>query len=180
MTSFSSLRSRRFTNRPVESTVSWVTFWIYQEGFALPITAVQQVVTLDRIYGDPGRSGLSLTRYRDQELLVVDVGYRVFGDRPRLAPASGIAPSRLLLVVQNSRGDIVGIPIDSPPSIRRLNNSAVFPIPDTYLASGNLRCLTSQRVKTANNESFFVLDADALTQPELLSPLASTPDWRAG
>jgi chemotaxis signal transduction protein len=172
MSSFSALRSRRFINRPVEKTVSWVTFWIYQEGFALPITAVQQVVTLDRIYGDPQRSGLGLTRYRDQELLVVDVGYRIFGDRPLLSPASGFAPSRLLLVIQNSRGDIVGVPIDSPPSVCHLAPSAFVSIPDTYLATGNLGCLTSQRVKTANNELFFVLDADALTRPEFLSPLA--------
>lgn len=140
---------------------------IHAEGFALPITAVQQVVPLDRIYGDPQRSGLSLTRYRDQEILVVDIGHRIFGNAPSLATSGAIATPQFLLVVQNSLGDAVGIPLDSPPIVRRLADSSFTPIPQAYLATGNLRCLSSQRVTTEANESFFVLDVESLVKSEM-------------
>jgi purine-binding chemotaxis protein CheW len=170
MSSFSSLRSRRFVNRQQTPLQSWVTFVIHSEGFALPIAAVQQVVPLDRIYGDPQRSGLSLTRYRDRELLVVDVGYRIFGNPPALPVIPSSLSTQLLLVVQNARGEIVGVPIESPPSVRHLADSAFVPIPDSYLATGNLHCISAQRITTEANESFFILDAEALLRTEVWMP----------
>ena len=167
MSSFSSLRSRRFVHRQQATLQSWITFIIHSEGFALPIAAVQQVVPLDRIYGDPQRSGLSLTRYRDQEILVVDIGYRIFGNTPSLATSGAIATPQLLLVVQNSLGEAVGIPIDSPPLVRRLADSSFAPIPQAYLATGNLRYLNSQRITIAKNESFFILDVESLVKSEI-------------
>jgi chemotaxis signal transduction protein len=70
--------SQRLANRRAEPLQKLIVFRIRQEWFAVPIQFAQKVVPLGVLYG-ASQGGISLTRYQDQELPVIDVERRVFG-----------------------------------------------------------------------------------------------------
>ncbi len=155
--------ARRFANRKAEASQQIITFQLQQEWFALPIESVQRVIWLDKVYGDPHRTGVSLTQYQEQELLVIDVSYRIFGQE---TTAIYITQSqRYLVVVQNAQEELVGLPIDSQPSVRRVPQSSFKPLPQSYIIQGNVRCVSSTTVQLSHQEMFFLLDPEQLTQP---------------
>lgn len=153
------LRSHR-ANRKAESTQQLLTFQLEQEWFALSIRAVQRVVPLGKVYGDPHRKGVSLTLYQDQELLVIDAGQRIFGVPSRaLVEAETLS---YLVIVQNSQGAIAGLPIVGQPALRRVPFSAFGPLPDAYVATGNIHCVSSRMIQTGEEPLLFLLDPERL------------------
>ncbi|MDV3000491.1 MAG: hypothetical protein N5P05_002097 [Chroococcopsis gigantea SAG 12.99] len=124
----SALRSRRFRDQQAQNFLSVVTFPLAQYWFALPTVAVQKVIQMGPIYGDPRHTGVSLTRYQEREILVVDVQYRIFSRSPRRTILE-TSPDRFLLIIPRSDGEWLGLPIDQPPIIRRVPHSAFLPLP---------------------------------------------------
>lgn len=183
MAIFSPLASRRKTRRIAEATQQVIVFRLQDEGFALPIRAVQKVIPMGKISGAPGGAGVSLTLYQDQELIVIDVERRIF----RRAQREDSLKSALhhqteevaqdtpeeqhyLLIVQSSQGQLVGLPIEEPPSLQRVPESAFTPLSSSYISEGNLRCV-SVLIKRNNDEPpLFLLNPDQLVQPELALP----------
>ncbi len=158
MAIYSPLRSRRLAAQQTEATQRLITFKLGEENFALPLDRVQKVTTLDKLYGDPKGTGLSVTTYQDRELVVIDVGHRIFGKEPQVwlpsqpenIPAVATHPNvhlvRYLLVLQSKAVDpvrlamstvaaesqLVGLEIDSAPSIQSMPLSAFQPLLDSY------------------------------------------------
>lgn len=158
------MRSRRFATHQTEITHNLITFRLRQEWFALPIQAVQKVIPMGKVYGDPKRTGISLTLYQNQELLVVDVSHRIFGETPISDAKNLFYPSheRYLLIIENANEELVGLPIDSSPAIRRVPESAFTPLPKAYLATGNIQCISSQMVQIPDQPPLFLLNAEVL------------------
>jgi chemotaxis signal transduction protein len=177
------LRSRHHRKRLKEETVQLITFQLRQDRFALPITAVERVIPLERVYGDASQSGVGLTLYQGQELVLVDVGQRIFGelgsgDRPLLqSPAEApdsLEQTRLLLILKASReqssgqsgsqssNQSMGIPIDSRPLLKRVVKTAIAPIPQEYQTSGKIKCISSLSVQAEGEPLLFLLDAEQL------------------
>src|SRR3569832_2420401 len=142
MAVFSPLTSRRSTRRKgADATQQLIVFRLRNEGFALPIMAVQKVIPMGNIYGAPGGAGVSLTLYQDQELIVIDVGCRIFREAPRLNSEPSIESQssalvlddktlqRYLLIVQGARGGLGGGPRAGPPAGRRGPAAAGAPRP---------------------------------------------------
>ncbi len=138
-------------------------------------------------YGDPKGTGVSLTIYQGCELLVVDIGYRIFGEAPSpdlatrnaLTPSKATAPlvehsevqaravvtqERYLLIVQSSDIEIFGLPIDSPPTMRRVPESSFTPLPTTYVDQGNIQCVSSLMIPATDQPPLFLLEPNQLTQ----------------
>jgi chemotaxis signal transduction protein len=169
------LRSRHHRKRLKEETVQLITFQLRQDRFALPITAVERVIPLERVYGDASQSGVGLTLYQGQELVLVDVGQRIFGelgsgDRPLLQPPAeapdSLEQTRLLLILKASKdqssGKPMGIPIDSRPILKRVAKTAIAPIPEEYQISGKIKCISSLSVQAQDDPLLFLLDAEQL------------------
>jgi chemotaxis signal transduction protein len=177
------LRSRHHRKRLKEETVQLITFQLRQDRFALPITAVERVIPLERVYGDASQSGVGLTLYQGQELVLVDVGQRIFGelgsgDRPLLQPPDeapdSLEQTRLLLILKASReqssgqsgsqssNQSMGIPIDSRPLLKRVVKTAIAPIPQEYQTSGKIKCISSLSVQAEGEPLLFLLDAEQL------------------
>ena len=78
MSVFSPLTSRRSSNRKVKPTQQLIVFRLRNEGFALPIRASLKVIPLGEVFGAPQTTGVGLTLYQEQELLVIDIGKRIF------------------------------------------------------------------------------------------------------
>ncbi len=155
------LRSRRLAHKAAIATQQVIAFQLQQTWFALPIHAVQRVVPLGDVYGDPKQQGICLTLYQDQELLVLDVGQRIFGS---VSESRTQGTQGFLLVVQSRAGALVGIPIVQPPVLKRVPDSAFTPLPQTYLASGMIRCLSDRMAHLEDGLTLFFLDPEQLFQ----------------
>ena len=164
-----SRKSRRFKSHSATITQQLITFKLRQEWFALPIKSVQKVFPMGKVYGDPKGTGVSLTIYQDKELLVVDVGHRIFGETPSPNPpeTGENAIQRFLLIVQSSQGELIGLPIDSLPALRRVPESAFTPLPEAYISEANIRCVSSLMLQTQEDETpCFLLTPELLIQPQ--------------
>lgn len=172
MAIYSPLRSRRLAAKQTEATQRLITFKLCQETFGVKLASVHKVTTLDRLYGDPSGTGVSLTTYQDRELVVIDVGHRIFGKTQQLIPPqaksldaleSHLNPLvRFLLILQPEPNRLVGLPIDSPPSIQSIQISAFQPLPDLYRQHGNIHCVSSLSIELRDRPSIFLLDVDSL------------------
>jgi chemotaxis signal transduction protein len=192
MAIYSPLRSRRLAAQQTEATKRLITFKLGEGDFALPLDRVQKVTTLDRVYGDPDRTGVSLTTYQGRELVVIDVGHRIFGKAQQvLLPSQQTRASsratqpdgdaiRYLLILQSESvetatglgSQLVGLPIDSPPSIQSIKLSAFQPLPEIYRKHSNIHCVSAMSVAASTGSgsqdlelpSIFLLDATSIVR----------------
>jgi purine-binding chemotaxis protein CheW len=171
MTLFSTLRSERSATLQKEAIQQFITFRLREEWFALPILTVQKVIPLEKVYGDPQGTGVSFTNYRDQQIMVVDVGKRIFGEKTISLPTLDEydifsqfheEEQRYLLIIHQEDQDMIGLPIDSQPAIRRVFSSAFKPLPQGYLALGNIQCISSQIIEIPDHPPIFILEHQQL------------------
>lgn len=172
MAIFSSVRSQRDANRNTEATEQLIAFKLRGEWFALPVAAVQKVIPLGQVHGDPNQTGISLTLHQGQEITVVDVGHRIFneeaqsssnGNTPRPQTKDSPVSQKCLVLVNTAEGGVVGIPIDSQPTIRRAGKSQFAPLPSSYLKQGNIHCVSSMIVDDGGVKPLFLLDPEQLS-----------------
>lgn len=176
MAIYSPLRSRRLATQQTEATQRSIVFKLGEETFAIPLDRVEKVTTLDRLYGDPNGTGVSLTTYDGRELVVIDVGYRIFGRSqqvllpPQQKSSSAVAAVkssnlvRYLLILQPQPGRLVGLPIDSPPKIESIQLSAFQPLPAIYQQYSNIHCVRAISTWQDNNAIDSPTDATATTK----------------
>lgn len=180
MAVFSPISSRRSTRRQSVATQQVIVFRLLDEGFALPIRAVQKVIPMGKIYGAPQGGGVSLTLYQDQELLVIDPGHRIFRGTPPEDSSQTTAQehtrdtteARYLLIVQSSTGKLVGLPIEEPPALLRVPSSAFSPLLSDYISEGNIRCVSALIIQNNDEPPLFLLNPDQLVQPQQALPPA--------
>jgi purine-binding chemotaxis protein CheW len=122
---------------------------------------------MGKVYGDPQGTGISLTKYQDRELLVIDVSQRIFAEAPSANTNLNEATEvRFLAIVQGDTGELVGLPIDSPPAIHRAPKSAFSLLPRAYMTQGNIHCISSRMVQIEDRQPLFLLDRDLLLQTQ--------------
>lgn len=190
MSVFSPLTSRRSSNRKVQPTQQLIVFRLRNEGFALPIRASLKVIPLGEVFGAPQTTGIGLTLYQEQELLVIDIGKRIFrnvvttkalatSELPESLPTSeaseSLPPSstiegNYLLIVQSSTRKLVGLPLLEPPSLQRVPESAFAPLTSDYLAYGTIRCVSALIIQGNDQPPLFLLNPDQLVQPQSALP----------
>lgn len=151
---------RRAKTRRAESMQQLIVFRILQEWFALPIRAAYKVIPLGQVYGTH-QGGLGLTRYQDRDVIVIDIQRRIFGEQPHsplltatkspTTSDAALSDQRHLLLIQSTQGELIGLPLDNFPCLRRVPESAFAPIPPMYLTEGRVRCV-SALITTANDE----------------------------
>ena len=179
MAIFSTLRSRRSAAISTETTEQMITFSLRQEWFALPILAVQKVIPLGKVYGDPKGTGMSITNYEDKEIIVIDVAKFIFQDFPssdRVSTELNIDTSdisfldweqqRYLIIININpeTQDLLGLPIDSQPSMRRVTKSNFKTLPEAYLKKGNINCVTQEIIDLPEHPPIFLLNPQSLAK----------------
>lgn len=182
MSVFSPLTSRRLTNRrKIQATQQLIVFRLRNEGFALPIRASLKVIPLGEVFGAPQTTGVGLTIYQDQELLVIDIGKRIFkgvvtqSALPTTEPLEALPISETiegsyLLIVQNSTRKLVGLPLLEPPTLQRVPESAFAPLTPDYLAYGTIRCVSALIIQGNEQPPLFLLNPDQLIQSHTALP----------
>ncbi|MDJ0635152.1 MAG: chemotaxis protein CheW [Xenococcaceae cyanobacterium MO_188.B29] len=179
MAIFSTLRSRRSAAISTETTEQMITFSLRQEWFALPILAVQKVIPLGKVYGDPKGTGVSITTHEDKEIIVVDVAKFIFQDFPSSdlvsteinTDTSEISfldweQQRYLIIININQQtqDLLGLPIDSQPSMRRVTKSNFKKLPQAYLKKGNINCVSQEIIDLPEHPPIFLLAPQSLAQ----------------
>ena len=173
MAIFSTLRSRKITNNKVQNKEQMIGFKLYEEWFALPILAIHKVIPLTKVCGDPNDTGISIATYEGQKLLVVDVAKQIFdsaSDTIQKKTKSleenilGLEQQRYLLILktEDETAEFVGLPIDSQPTMYRIETSAFKSLPESYLKKGNIHCITSKIIELPDTPPLFVLDPQKL------------------
>ena len=183
------LRSQRLRSRKVEVTHQLIVFRLQQEWFALPVQAVQKVIPLGNVYG-AGLDGagldaaIGLTIYHDREISVLNIQQRIFrtvsqpllpvsldeAPRPETSQADPSPAGRFLLIVETLTEVAIGFPLDAQPLLRRVPESAFVPLSDTYLTSGQLRCVKCLIVLASDQSPIFLLHLDQLLQAQPTLP----------
>ncbi len=180
----SSLKYQQFKTRVAQKTRQVIAFQIRQEWFALPIGAVHKVVPMSNTYGDPLGSGMSIMVYQGQELGVLDVERKIFGKSlpqetlllapsltvdtdtnfslPSQTEAPKIQTPEYLIILQNTQGNIVGLPIDSSPLVRRFPDSSFAPLPNGFVSQTNIKCVHLLIIRADYQPPLFVLNPDQL------------------
>lgn len=182
MAVFSPLTSRRSTTRKVEATQQLIVFRLALGSFALPIRSVQKVIPMGNIYGAPGGTGVCLTLYQEQELIVIDPEHRIFRRAPNeysspdvsnaktTLPLDDTTVQRYLLIIQSAQGKLVGLPIEEPPSLQRAPESAFTSLTSAYISEGNIRCVSALVLQKNDQPPLFLLNPEQLVQPQQALP----------
>jgi chemotaxis signal transduction protein len=178
MAIYSPLRSRRLAAQQKEATQRLIIFKLDETTFALELDRVQKVTTLEHTYDDPNGTGVKLTSYQGQELVIIDVAAQIFGNSQPVIPASQ-SPNRVeyLLMLQPQQGQSVGLVIDSPPNIQSFTLSAFQPLSDLDRQRNDVNCVSaiwidqsSPESATDDQKSILLLDVNALSTDAELSP----------
>ncbi len=162
------LKSRRRQAPPV-AMEQFLTFFVRQEQFAVPVTQASRVIPLPPIYGDPSGRGVGLVNEGDREILVIEIGRCLFGE-----PLSATEREKLrfLLILQpDLEGEWLGFPLMEPPAIERVAQNQIHAIPKNYLHWGNIHHVSALMVSSgeaANLPPMFIVDV-----PRLLASLAT-------
>lgn len=172
---------RRTKTRRSEPTQQLIVFRILQEWFALPIRAAYKVIPIGQVYGIY-RGGVGLMRYQERDVLVIDVQQRIFAESVHPPMLEGIASSNdaettsphYLLLIQSIQGELIGIPLDTFPCLRRVPESAFAPVPPLYLAEGRVRCV-SALITFADEPPTFLLNLSQLVENKTGLPAVTEP-----
>ncbi len=163
----STLRSRRFEARETDNTQQMIAFMLARDWFALPILEIQKVIPLGTISGDPSDRGIGITTYEKREVLIIDVAKKIFNQSSTSIQESSLSdnqPQRYLVLLKDEADNIIGLPIDSQPVLYRVSQSDFKPLPEAYLASGNIQCISSQIIDLKDHPPIFLLNRQQLTQ----------------
>ncbi len=177
----SSFKLKRSAARYAETVHPMLVFCVQQDWFALPIYAVQKVVEIDNLYGAGSDSTAGLALYQNQKISVIDVEQRIYRRSSQKMLSSSGSPSsqttalysRFLVVVLNPQGEPVGLPLDSPPTLQRITESAFAPLPATYLLEGNLCCVAAVATPSSDAPPIFVLNLNQLFQAAISLPASN-------
>ncbi|HIK18983.1 MAG TPA: chemotaxis protein CheW [Leptolyngbyaceae cyanobacterium M33_DOE_097] len=176
------LSPRALRTKAIEPTQQLLVFSLRQEQFALPLAVVQQVVPVDRLYGNPSGAAMGFTLTQGREIPVIPICQRIFGNvwqAEELGDRSELSTPRetasYLVLVQNLHSETVGLPLSCLPTLQRVPKSAFKPLSATYLSEGDIRCVVGLVVLTSEESPIFLL---SLTQ--LLEPKAALLPGQAG
>jgi chemotaxis signal transduction protein len=153
MAIYSPLRLRRQVAQRAEAKQRLIVFQLQSVTFALALDSVVKVTTLERLYGDAAGTGAIFITYQGQEIAAIDVGAKIFGQSPMMIPALDelrtIDPlsheGSYSIVLQSSDRGLIGLPIDSKPSISSIAYSLFIPFLEAHSPEqiDNLQCVKS-------------------------------------
>ena len=110
---------------------------------------------MDKIYGRLLANSLGLTRYQDQEILVIDL--------PSLLGFNTVDNYAYLLIIQLGN-DLVGLPLSNPPVIHRVTEDNFAALPPSYLSKSKIARISSQVIKIPDSSPLFLLDVNKLIE----------------
>ncbi len=175
-------RLPRLNDRKVEAQQQLITFEISGTGFLMPIEAVHRAIVFDHNC-DP----LRYINFERDILPVVSADQQILNRPEDNAPSAGqSSQQQIALIIEalsGSAADLehrIVLPIDSPPSLCRMADSDLLPLPKTY----EVKCVDGMTKTTADQPLQFLLNpnklvesqANAQLSPQQLASLMTSED----
>ena len=158
-------RLARLTDHIAEVTQQLITFEIRGVGFLLPIESVFKAIVFNSL-GHPFKQ----IDFEGNLLPVLNVNHHIFNriDESHAHPQQQIALIVQTYVPQNTQ-TLVVLPIDSAPSLCRVANSSLVPLPRIY----QVKCVDGMTNQTADQPLRFLLNPAqlAVNLPQSPDPL---------
>ena len=126
---------------------------------ALPIKSVHKILKYTPVYGS-GVQPVGVTHLGDSEVTVVDLHRRFFKSSQTTVPDS----SRYLVIVQNTTGELYGIPVADTPLLIEVSSSQIRILPESYRRADTLDVASHVAVipQETTPLTVFLLDVDLL------------------
>jgi purine-binding chemotaxis protein CheW len=136
----STLRSRRFAARQQEATQQIIAFQLLDFWFALPILAIEKVITLDKINNNQDH----------RKLLLIDTTKKIFDFSSAKTIKKQLNETQYIILLSNEQTIKIGLPIDSQPFMYRPKMSDFKSLSESNLNNRNFQCLSDQVVYLAD------------------------------
>lgn len=166
-------RLPRLTDRKVEVQQQLITFEIRGVGFLMPIEAVHRAIVFDYDNSLP----LRYINFEQNILPVIAVESQILNHPAEELPASpGLAqaPQQIALIVEALSAPAMAqehrivLPIDSPPSLCRMAESDLLPLPKTY----EVQCVDGMTKANADQPLQFLLNPHRLVESQMEAQLS--------
>ncbi len=167
-------RLPRLNDRKVEVQQQLITFEIRGMGFLMPIEAVHRAIVFDY-----GRHLLRYINFEQSILPVVAVERTILNQAEETPPSSKPSQQQIALIIEVLSGfseelqHRIVLPIDSPPSLCRLADSDLLPLPQTY----EVKCVNGMTKVNADQPLQFLLNPNQLIESQ--APAQLTPQQLA-
>jgi chemotaxis signal transduction protein len=142
-----------------------VVFPIGSLNCAINIFSIYKVVKSTRFYGEDN-NWVSMTRVGDREVTILDLRRRLFPNELGEATSTQV----YIIVLQNSQGDLYGIPVNGIPSLIDLAVDQIRVLPDSFRQANALGIASHVAIVPQSSESLtlFLLDTEFLLDIEQL------------
>ena len=142
-----------------QKPIKLIVFTIGKLNFSLPIETVYKILNSTTVYGS-GTNQVGVTHIGDREITVIDLHQRFF-------KASSINESEsngYLVILQNTTGELYGIPVAEAPILMDVPLSTIRVIPESYRQADTLEIARHVAVIPQGEGSLtvFLLDVDLL------------------
>lgn len=135
----STLRSRRFAARQQEATRQIIAFQLLEFWFALPILAIEKVMTWEKVQN----------HQKEQNILFVDVHKSIFHSLPQKNP-NNHESTEYIVFLNNEENIKIGLPIYSQPVMYRPKISDFKSLSESDFNNQNFYCITRQVICLPN------------------------------
>lgn len=162
-------RLPRLSDRKVEVQQQLITFEICGVGFLMPIEAVHRAIVFDH-----DCHPLRYINFEQSILPVVYVDRQIFNriEDPATSPHGPRQQIALIIAALSGlsadQGHRVTLPIESPPSLCRIPESNLLPLPKTY----KVKCVDGMTKATADQPLQFLLNPDQLVESQATAQLS--------
>lgn len=166
-------RLPRINDRKVEVQQQLITFKMRGMGFLIPIDAVQRAIVFEH-----DCCPLRYINFQEDILPVVSIDRQIFNrieepDSPSHAQASRQQIALIITALSiptTQQEHRITLPIDSPPSLCRLAESELLPLPKTY----EIQCVDGMTTANAEQPLQFLLNPDQLVDSQATAQLSAS------
>lgn len=139
-------------------SIKLLVFEIGELTLALPILQVQKVIRQTEVHGS-GLSYVNLAHLEAEEVTVVDLHQKLFGDRLDLQESTGF-----FIITKQAGRESLGITVAKSPSLIEVSLDRIRLLPDTYRHADTLEIASHVTVITQSETSttIFILDLERL------------------
>ncbi|PSB05149.1 chemotaxis protein CheW [Merismopedia glauca] len=142
-----------------------IVFAIGSLNCGINIFSIYKVVNSTRLYGDDN-NWVSMMHIGDREVTILDLRRRLFPHEPVEFPSGQI----YVIILQNSQGDLYGIPVSGIPSLMDIAVEQVRVLPESFRQANALGIASHVAIVPQSSESLtlFLLDVEFILDLEQL------------
>jgi purine-binding chemotaxis protein CheW len=142
-----------------------IVFAIGSLNCGISVFSIYKVVKSTRLYGDDN-NWVSMMHIGDREVTILDLHRRLFPNQPLPKSSAQV----YIVVLQNSQGDLYGIPVHGIPTLIDLAVDQIRVLPESFRQANALGIASHVAIVPQSSESLtlFLLDVEFLFDVEQL------------